>query len=59
MISLALALFNNNTFDSPFIVPVAGCFMILGIVVAGVWSGNRAQEMRSRERLECNAPTCG
>jgi hypothetical protein len=55
MISLALALFNNNTFDSPFIVPVAGCFMILGIVVAGVWSGNRAQEMRSRERLECIA----
>lgn len=40
---------------SPFIVPVAGCIMVLGIVVAGIWSGIRTQEMRSRERLECIA----
>jgi hypothetical protein len=55
MISLAFALFNNNLFDSPFVVPVAGCVMILGIVVAGMWSSNRTQELRSRERLECIA----
>lgn len=41
--------------NSPFIVPVAGCIMILGIVLGGVWSGNRANELRSRERLECIA----
>ena len=36
---------------SPFIVPVAGCAMILGIVVAGIWSGVRNREMQSQERL--------
>ncbi|MEO6923113.1 MAG: DUF6249 domain-containing protein [Bryocella sp.] len=41
--------------DSPFIVPVAGCAMILGIVVAGNWSSVRTREIRSRERLECIA----
>jgi hypothetical protein len=41
--------------DSPFVVPVAGCLMILGIVLGGIWSGIRTQEMRSRERLECIA----
>lgn len=51
-----LALFYHGTpIDSPFSVPVAGCIMILGIVVAGIWSGNRQQELRSRERLECIA----
>ena len=40
---------------SPFIVPVAGCAMILGIVVAGIWSGVRNREIQSRERLEAIA----
>ena len=49
----ALALFLNNGVDwqSPFIVPVAGCVMILGIVVAGIWSSIRQREMVSQERL--------
>jgi hypothetical protein len=46
----ALAMFFNNI-DSPFIVPVAGCAMILGIVVAGIWSGIRNREIQSHERL--------
>jgi len=50
-----LAFFYHGPIDSPFSVPVAGCIMILGIVLAGIWSGNRQQEMRSRERLECIA----
>jgi hypothetical protein len=41
----------NTPWDSPFVIPVAGCFMILGIVVAGIWSGNRNREMESQERL--------
>jgi hypothetical protein len=45
-----LAMFFNNM-DSPFIVPVAGCAMILGIVVAGIWSGIRNREIQSTERL--------
>ena len=36
---------------SPFIVPVAGCAMVLGIVVAGVFSGIRTREIQSNERL--------
>lgn len=52
----ALALLLNdgsaaNIFDTPFIVPVAGTLMILGIVVAGIWSGVRTREMQSQERL--------
>jgi hypothetical protein len=50
MNALALALSYNNI-DSPFIVPVAGCAMILGIVVAGIWSGIRNREIQSTERL--------
>src|ERR1700744_4524193 len=50
MNALALALFYNNM-DSPFIVPVAGCAMILGIVIAGIWSGIRNREIQSHERL--------
>jgi len=53
--TLALFLLHDSGLDSPFIVPVAGCLMILGIVISGVWSSNRANEMRSRERLECIA----
>jgi hypothetical protein len=41
----------GNMFFSPFVVPVAGCVMVLGIVVAGVWSGIRNREMQSNERL--------
>ncbi len=37
--------------NSPFIVPVAGCLMILGIVIAGNWSSNRKRELESQERL--------
>jgi hypothetical protein len=46
----ALAMF-SQPMDSPFIVPVAGCIMILGIVVAGIWSGIRNREIQSTERL--------
>jgi hypothetical protein len=37
--------------NSPFIVPVAGCLMILGIVAVTSWSGSRSREMESQERL--------
>jgi hypothetical protein len=37
--------------NSPFIVPVAGCFMILGIVAVTSWSGARNRELESQERL--------
>jgi hypothetical protein len=37
--------------NSPFIVPVAGCIMILGIVAVTSWSGARSREMESQERL--------
>ena len=37
--------------QSPFIVPVAGCLMVLGIVVASMWAGIRSSEMKSQERL--------
>ncbi len=54
MLSLAMFL-NESVAESPFIVPVAGCAMVLGIVLATVWAGNRKNELRSRERLECIA----
>src|SRR5580698_10490128 len=41
--------------NSPFIVPVAGCLMILGIVATSMWAGVRSREMQSRERLEAIA----
>ena len=41
----------NDFMSSPFVVPVAGCFMILGIVAVSVWSGTRQREMESQERL--------
>jgi len=43
--------FNSDPFSTPFIIPVAGCVMILGIVVAGIWSGIRNREIQSTERL--------
>ena len=41
----------STPFDSPFIVPVAGCVMLLGFVVAGVYSEVRNKELRSQERI--------
>jgi len=46
---MILSTFDGDT--SPFIVPVAGCAMILGIAVAGIWSGIRNREIQSHERL--------
>jgi len=43
--------FNSDPFNSPFVVPVAGCVMILGIVISGIWSGIRNREIQSTERL--------
>ncbi|MEZ2346084.1 DUF6249 domain-containing protein [Terriglobus sp. RCC_193] len=40
-----------NAFDSPFVVPVAGCVMILGLGVAGIYSEIRNKELRSQERV--------
>ena len=37
--------------NSPFIVPVAGCLMIVGIVGFTSWSGARSRECESHERL--------
>jgi hypothetical protein len=37
--------------NSPFIVPVAGCLMILGIVAVTSWSSSRNRELESQERL--------
>jgi hypothetical protein len=48
--SLAM-FFGNDIAFSPFIVPVAGCAMILGISVAGIWSSIRNREIQSQERL--------
>jgi len=47
---LALA-FEMDPFHSPFSVPIAGCVMILGIVVSSIWSSTRTREMQSQERL--------
>ena len=40
-----------SIFNSPFIVPVFGTIMILGIVVTRIQSGVRIREMQSQERL--------
>ncbi|MDQ2926237.1 MAG: hypothetical protein M3R43_11885 [Acidobacteriota bacterium] len=49
--TLAALAMNSDIAFSPFIVPVAGCIMILGIVLAGIWSGIRNREIQSTERL--------
>jgi|GEM_PF-417314 len=49
--ALTALAFSSEAFNSPFIVPVAGCIMILGIVVSGIWSGIRNREIQSTERL--------
>jgi Flp pilus assembly protein TadB len=38
-------------FFSPFIVPVAGCLMILGLGVAGIYSEIDQRRIRSQERM--------
>jgi hypothetical protein len=48
---LAFILSDGIGMDSPFIIPVAGCVMVLGIVVAGIWRSNRERELQSQERL--------
>jgi hypothetical protein len=40
-----------NFLDTPFAVPVAGCLMILGLGVAGIYSEMRGKELRSQERI--------
>jgi hypothetical protein len=55
MVLEALASFSDSAIASPFVVPVAGCAMVLGIVIAGIWSGVRQREIQSRERLEAIA----
>jgi hypothetical protein len=37
--------------ESPFIVPVAGCFMIAVIVIASTAAATRKREIESQERL--------
>lgn len=37
--------------NSPFIVPVAACLMVAGIVAANAWGGVRRREVESQERL--------
>ena len=49
--ALAFHVDGSDMANSPFIVPVAGCVMILGIVVAGIWSSVRNREIQSTERL--------
>ncbi len=51
--TLAILAMNSNAdmAFSPFIVPVAGCIMILGIVLGGIWSAIRNREIQSTERL--------
>jgi hypothetical protein len=46
----ALALL-TDAWDSPFIVPVAGCFMIAVIVIASTAAASRKREIESQERL--------
>ena len=41
----------TNAWDSPFIVPVAGCFMIAVIVIASTAAASRKREIESQERL--------
>jgi Flp pilus assembly protein TadB len=41
----------ESVLNSPFVVPVAGCIMILGLGVAGIYSEMRNKELRSQERI--------
>lgn len=44
-------MFYESPFNSPFVVPVAGCAMVLGIVASGAWSGLQQRRVQSEERL--------
>ncbi len=48
---MQLTVLFDSPFNSPFVIPVAGCAMVLGIVVAIIWAGVRSQEMKMQERL--------
>jgi hypothetical protein len=37
--------------ESPFIVPVAACIMVVGIVAANAWGSARKRQIESEERL--------
>ncbi len=52
---MAFAIFFDSVLDSPFVVPVAGCIMVLGIIVASIWSGARTREIQAQERLSAIA----
>ena len=41
----------SESFNSPFIVPVASFVMVLGIVAVASWSNARKRELESQERL--------
>ncbi|MGA7158961.1 MAG: DUF6249 domain-containing protein [Acidobacteriaceae bacterium] len=41
----------GESVNSPFIVPVAGCLMVLGIVAVSMWASSRKREIESQERL--------
>jgi len=49
--TLALFFYGSDFVFSPFIVPVAGCIMILGCALGGIWSGVRNREIMMQERL--------
>lgn len=40
-----------SVFNSPFVIPVAGCIMILGMSVGSMWAKVRSEEIKSHERL--------
>jgi hypothetical protein len=40
-----------NYFMSPFVVPVAGCLMILGLGIFGIYSEMDQRRIRSQERM--------
>lgn len=44
-------MFSESPFNSPFIVPVAGCAMVLGLVFSGAWSNLQQRRVQSEERL--------
>jgi hypothetical protein len=41
----------NSLFDSAFVVPVAGCLMILGLGLFGIYSEIDQRRVRSQERM--------
>ena len=41
----------STVMNSPFIIPVAGCVMILGMTASSMWAKVRSEEIKSHERL--------